>query len=375
MPKQISTAATTTLGEIKNMNSNRYKQIGTALALALVLAQNTFAGLASPSGIAKVTVPGGVGRTEFFGMPFARPVERSGTISSASSTSGNATFTVTLDAGQSALPSLSNADQNADAWYLLEIIDGPAIGFLLPCTSNSGNTSITVAGDTGTISVPNGTKFVLRKEWTLATLFGAASNANAFGYGTTSTSSTIKGKVQVYNTLTGSLATYYVRESGTVTKSYNWAISTSTSARNHVPLRMGRGIILVNNTASDLSFVVAGENRTARTRLSIPANRTTFVANPGATDVTFENSTIPATSPTRTTGTPGNADSWKMWNAVTRSFTTYKVGGTSNAAGPSMYLSSARVNPTLPAFRAVAVVPYATTGTYPNVVVTIAPNL
>ena len=375
MSKQILTAATTTPGEIKNMNSNRYKQIGTALALALVLAQNTFAGLASPSGIAKITIPGGVGRTEFFGMPFARPVERSGVISSVSSTSGNATFTVTLDNGQSALPSLSNTDQNVDAWYLLEIIDGPAIGFLLPCTGNSGNTSITVTGDTGTISVPNGTKFVIRKEWTLATLFGAASDANAFGYGTTISGATIKGKVQVFNTLTGSLASYYVRQSGTATKAYNWAVSTSTSPRNHFPIRMGRGIIVVNNSASDLSFVVAGENRTARTRLSVPANRTTFVANPGATDVTFETSTIPATSPTRTASTPGNADSWKMWNATTRSFTTYKVGGTSNADGPSMYQSSTRVNPTLPAFKAVAVVPYAPAGTYPNVVVTIAPNL
>ncbi len=31
--------ATTNQGEIKNMNSNRYKQFGAALALALVLAQ------------------------------------------------------------------------------------------------------------------------------------------------------------------------------------------------------------------------------------------------------------------------------------------------------------------------------------------------
>jgi len=372
MSKQILTAVTTTPGEIKNMNSNRYKQIGTALALALVLAQNTFAGLATPSGVAKVTVPGGVGRTEFFGMPFARPVERSGIISSVSTTSGNATFTVALDAGQSALPSLSNTDQNVDAWYLLEILDGPGIGFILPCTGNTGDTSIVVQGDTGTISIPAGTKFVLRKEWTLATLFGAASNANAFGYGTSSTGATVKGKVQVYNSLLGSLATYYIRESGTTTKAYNWALSTSTTARNHVPLRMGRGIVLVNSTANDLVFPVSGEYRIARTRLSVPAGFTTFVANPGPTDVTFDSATIPATSPTRTTGTPGNADQWKLWNATTRSFTTYKVGGTAHASGPSMYQSTTRVNPTIPAFKAVAVVPYGASG---NVVVTIAPNL
>jgi len=319
-----------------------------------------------------VTLPGGIGRTEFFGMPFARPVERSGIISAASTTGGNATFTVALDAGQSALPSLSNADQNVDAWYLLEIVDGPAIGFLLPCTGNTGDTSITVQGDTGTISVPAGSKFVLRKEWTLSTLFGAASTANAFGYGNSSTAATVKGKVQIYNTLAGSLATYYVRETGTTSKSYNWALSTSTTSRNHVPLRMGRGIVLVNNTANDVAFNISGEYRIARTRLSVPAGYTTFVANPGSSDVTFDTATIPATSPTRTTGTPGNADSWKMWNPLSRSFTTYKVGGTTHASGASMYQSTARVNPTIPAFKAVAVVPYGTSG---NVVVTIAPNL
>jgi hypothetical protein len=364
--------ATTNQGEIKNMNSNRYKQFGAALALALVLAQNTFAGLATPSGVAKVTLPGGVGRTEFFGMPFARPVERSGIISAVSTTGGNATFTVALDAGQSALPSLSNTDQNVDAWYVLEILDGPAIGFLLACTGNTGNTSITVQGDTGTVSVPAGTKFVLRKEWTLSTLFGAASNANAFGYGTSSTAATVKGKVQVYNSLLGTLATYYVRETGTTSKSYNWALSTSTTSRNHVPLRMGRGIVLVNNTASDLNFIASGEYRTARTRLSVPAGFTTFVANPGPSDVTFDTATIPATSPTRATSTPGVGDQWQMWNPLSRSFTTYKVGGTANALGASMYQSSTRVNPTIPGFKAVAVKPVGTSG---NVVVTIAPSL
>ena len=182
----------------------------------------------------------------------------------------------------------------------------------------------------------------------------------------------MKGRVQVYNSLLGSLASYYVRESGTTTKSYNWALSTSTLARNHVPLRMGRGIVLVNNTASELSFTASGEYRIARTRLSVPAGFTTFVANPGPTDVTFDTATIPATSPTRATSTPGVGDQWQLWNASTRSFTTYKVGGTSNANGPSMYLSSARVNPTIPAFKAVAVKPVGSSG---NVVVTIAPTL
>ena len=375
--------ATTNQGEIKNMNSNRYKQFGAALALALVLAQNTFAGLATPSGIAKVTVPGGVGRTEFFGMPFARPVERSGTISSVSTTDGNATFTVALDAGQSALPTVntysSNAtilatEQNTDAWYLLEILDGPGIGFIFPCTGTSaGSNTVTVKGDTGTISIPSGTKFVLRKEWTLSTLFGAASATNPFGFGSSSTgnnatSGIVKGRVQVYNSLLGTLANYYINKTST---SYNWRLASLPQNRNHVPLQLGKGVVVVNSTSSALAFTVSGEYRTARTRLSVPAGYTTFVSNPGPTDVTFDTATIPATSPTRTTSTPGTSDTWRIWNAVSRTFASYKVGGTSNANGPSMYLGSSRVDPTIPAFKAVAVVP-AGTG---NKIVTIAPKL
>ena len=357
------------------MHSNRFKLFGAALALALVLAQSTFAGLATPSGIAKVTVPGGVGRTEFFGMPFARPVEFSGTISAVSTSGGNATFTVALDAGQSGIPALNNASQNVDAWYVLEILDGPAIGFLLPCTGNSGDTSITVEGDTGTISVPAGTKFAIRKEWTLSTLFGAASTTNKFGYGNSSSATTINGWVQVYNVATGTIISYYVNETGTTSKRYNWRSSTSTTDRNHVPLRLGRGMILVNRKSSDLDIPVSGEYRVARTRLSVPAGKLSFVANPGPTDVTFEDSTIPATSPTRATGTPSNTsgDTWQVWNPVTRTFTSYRVGGTANANGPSMYsLANARVNPTIPAFKAIGVKPAGTTG---NAVVTISPKI
>jgi len=185
----------------------------------------------------------------------------------------------------------------------------------------------------------------------------------------------VKGRVQVYKSTTKSLATYYVREQGTVTKTYSWQLTTSTAVRNHVPLQMGRGIVLINNKNTDLTFTASGEYRTARTRLCVPANLLTFVSNPGPTDVTFDTSTIPATSPTRGTGVPSNADEYQTWSAATRSFTSYKVGGTSNTNGPSMYLSSTRVNPTIPAFKAIGVKPYATPLTYPNVVVTIAPNL
>ena len=181
------------------MNCTLRNFAAAVLAVSCLLAHDALATLAQPSGIANITVSGGVGRTEFFGMPFARAVEFTGTINAGASTGGNATFTVTLDPGQGSLPALNNADQNVDAWYVLEILDGPAIGFLLPTTGNSGNTSITVEGDTGGIDTA-GARFALRKEWTLSTLFGSASTSNRFGYGTAASGAAVNGWVQVTST-------------------------------------------------------------------------------------------------------------------------------------------------------------------------------
>ena len=361
-------------GEHPNMNRTLRNFAAAVLAVSCLLAHDALATLAQPSGIANITVSGGVGRTEFFGMPFARAVEFTGTINAGASTGGNATFTVTLDPGQGSLPALNNADQNVDAWYVLEILDGPAIGFLLPTTGNSGNTSITVEGDTGGIDTA-GARFALRKEWTLSTLFGSASTGNRFGYGTAASGVAVNGWVQVYSSSSGSLTTYYVNESGSSVKSYNWRSSASASNRNHVPLRLGRGLVLVNRKTTDLTVPISGEYRVARTRLSVPAGKLTFVSNPGPTDVTFDAATIPTTSPTRASGNPSSltGDTWQSWNATTKSFASYRIGGTANTNGPSAYsLGNARVNPTIPAFKAVGVRPVGTTG---NVVVTIAPSL
>lgn len=342
-----------------------------ALAFSAIAPQLlTAGGVAQPSGIANVVIA--PNRTEFVGVPFARPVEVSGTITGASTTSGNDTFTVSLDAGYSALPSLGAGTSNTDAWYVLEILDGPAIGFLLPCTGNSGNTSITVEGTTGSIS-PVGARFALRKDWTLTTLFGAASTSNRFGYGNNSGAATIKGWVQIYDSATATSTTYYVNESGTTTKSYNWRSTTGPSNRNHARISLGRAVVIINRTALDLTIPISGEYRIARTRLSVPGNKITYVSNPGPRDVTFEESTIPATSPTRATLAPSTSsgDAYALWASSNRVWTTYRIGGTTHSNGPSAYISTSRVNPTIPAFRAVRVQPI---GTNP-VTVTIAPAL
>jgi len=338
------------------------------LAISALFVQDIRAGIAQPSGIANVVIP--PNRTEFVGVPFARPVEFSGTITGASTSSGNDTYTVQLDSGT--LPSLGSGTSNTDAWYVLEILDGPAIGFLLPCTGSVGNTSISLEGTTGSIS-PVGARFAIRKDWTLSSLFGAASANSIFGYGNNSGASTIKGWVQIYDSATGTSTTYYVNETGTSTKSYNWRSTGGPANRNHARINLGRGVVVINRTASDFSIPVTGEYRVARTRLSIPGSKITYLANPGPFDVTFDQSSIPATSPTRATSSPqtSTGDAYALWDSASRVWTTYRIGGTSNSQGPSAYISTTRVNPTIPAFRAVRVQPI---GINP-VTVTIAPAL
>jgi len=334
--------------------------------LALTLSSDCRADLADPVGISQVTVPAGT--TSVLGTPYARPVVASGTVASAATSGSNTVLTVTKDASSAALPAFTNNDENADAWYVVEIQDGPAIGLIMEAVGGSGDTSITVKGVLpSSIGIANGSKFVVRKAWTLSSLFGAASSTNPFGSGLTSTSSGVNAQVQILNSATGALTTYYINATG---GSYNWRASTGTANKNNASLGFGKGFVVVNRKPTQFAFNVSGDFRAARTRLVVPANGAkTLLANPSVFDTTFTASTIPATSPTRGTGVPSTADQYGVWNNATRAFTTYKIGGTANAAGPSAYSGGTRVNPAIGKFTSVLVTPAGS----PDAVVTIAP--
>lgn len=354
------------------MNHTLRNFTGAILAISALFVQDTRAGVAAPNGLASITI--GPNRTEFVGIPFARAIEFTGTISAVNTTSGNDTYTVAIDPGLTAFPASLVGTVNTDSWYVLEILDGPSIGFLLPVTSNSGATSITVEGSAAGIGVPAGTRFALRKDWTLASLLGAASASNRFGYGNNSGATTVNAWIQIYDSLNAASITYYINESGSTTKTYNWRSTSSTANRNHVRVPLGRGIVVLNRKSADFTLPIGGEYRESRTRLSVPAGKVTYVSNPGPTAVTFSDSTIPTTSPTRATTMPnGNTgDEWSLWDSAARAWANYRIGGTTHSNGPTAYSSSTRVNPTIPAYRAVRVKPIGSTG---NVVVTIAPSI
>jgi hypothetical protein len=375
MQEMLSTTQPSKQG-VKNMNQCNIRSTFAALLAIIVGCPASWSQLAQPTAIGQVTIPGS--RTEIFGMPFARGVVTAGKIASASVSSNSTTFTVTINAGESSVPSLSNTSTTVDERYVLEIMDGPAIGFLLTCTGNTGDTSITVEGGTGSISVPENTAFVIRKDQTLSSIFGAPSASHPFGSGASSIDPTVKVWVQLYNSVSGTLSSYYVYSSGATSQ---WRATSGPTDRTHVRIPQGRAVVLANRTSSDVIFVVSGESRSTRSRFSVPVGKLTFLANPSPLDSTFNDASIPETTPRRNTdytagaaiGDVTTSDQWRIWNPANRTFATYYIGTTTNGF-PAVLKAPLgnEINPIIPAFKGVAVQPLGTNG---NAVVTMAPKL
>jgi hypothetical protein len=348
------------------------KSLSIVTALGL-MAESTQAGLGDPVGITQVTVPAST--TSVMGTPYARKVEAFGTVTStesipaAGSNPATTVLTVVKDPASTSLPLFTNVDTNIDAWYIIEIVDGPAIGLILNAVGGAGDTSITVEGlIPSSINIETGSKFAIRKAWTLSSLFGAASASNVFGSGLASTGANVKAQVQILKSSSGSLTTFFIHAtSGGV---YNWRASTGTANRNHEPIGLGKGFVVVNRTTAPFNFDLAGDYRTARTRIVATAGKKTLLSNPGLFDTTFNASTIPVTSPNKANTVPSSShDAYGIWNPANRSFTTYRIGGVTQTGGASAMTGSTRVNPAIAKFTSVLVTP-AGSG---DQVVTIAP--
>ena len=354
--------------------------ITTIIATSITGAQ---AQLAQATGIAKFTLP--ANSTEVFGMPFVRPVVTSGKITSYTPSAdvpalptSSSTFAVTLNAGEPSIPALNNTSTAVDERYILEITDGPALGFIFPCTGNTGNTAVVVEGTTDTVPVPANSSFVIRKDNTLSSVFGAPSANHPFGYGVGPTEATVKAYIQVYNSVTGTLTSYYVYNSGTT---WQYRATSGPTDRTHVRLAAGKAVILASRVGTDIAVAFSGESRSARTRLWVPEDKITFLANPAPLASTFEDANIPDTTPKRGVGATGvqvignnsNADEWKIWSPTSRTFANYYCGTDANNFPTFLRPTGQTQNPVLTAFGGVGVKPLTTGKGY--TVVTLAPKL
>jgi len=147
--------------------------------------------------------------------------------------------------------------------------------------------TVTLAG--GLPVIDKGTRFVLRKDHTLGSLFGNADSASVvtksgLTSGSTSGSSDV---VSVLNSA-GQWVKYFYR-SGT-----GWKLTTSRSGsdRQHVRVSLGTGVLLT--PISSKTIGLSGEYRGTRARLTL-VNAATIVANPYPVSTTLGQSDLAST--------------------------------------------------------------------------------
>jgi len=180
----------------------------------------------------------------------------------------------------------TEAEPASDNHWIIEFSSGAYTGLVKQVTAFSGST-VTVAG--GLPVIDKGTRFVLRKDHTLGSLFGNADSANVvtksgLTSGSTSGSSDV---VSVLNSA-GQWVKYFYR-SGT-----GWKLTTARtgSDRQHVRVSLGTGVLLT--PVSSKTIGLSGEYRGTRARVTL-VNGATILANPYPVSTTLGQSDLAST--------------------------------------------------------------------------------
>lgn len=269
-----------------------------ALVVAAILAGPSLsrAGVGEASALFPVTIPaktGGVAGVKFIGIPVARPSIYEGLVTTTIAVNSNAT-TVFTDSGldASALAALGNPTAStarvgtstnfatADDQYVLEITSG----------SNVGLTKFVSAFDAGGVSVIGGfalpveagTKYVIRKDWTLGTLFGnnaTAIAASGISGGLASSADNIglvrNGVLELY---------YWTGTKWTATRNVDASVDYS-----QVRVPLSGGIYVKRNKTTPGTLYLSGIYRATRLQalLEGPDNAVFAVSTPNFKDTTL----------------------------------------------------------------------------------------
>lgn len=166
----------------------------------------------------------------------------------------------------------------SDDHYIVEFTSGPNTGLLKRVTAISG-TSVTVSGNLPVIDA--GTRFVLRKDHTLASLFGDQTSATASGILAGSAAGSAD-QFGIFNA-SGKLVRFFLKAGA------GWKDSADRNGvnRNHVRVSMGTGVLML--PAGNKTIYLNGEYRGARSKISI-TEVNSFLANPYPVSVTLANS-------------------------------------------------------------------------------------
>jgi hypothetical protein len=296
--------STTSTKEKKVMkNTTAFSSVLAFVASAILVSPSiTLAGVAEASALVPVSIPAknvsGVAGVKFVGIPVARASVYEGLITTVVTSSSSATvdgivYTTLPDTGMTAgvisalnIPTVStaritNSDfATADNQYVLEITSGANIGLTKPISAISTG-GVTIVGSV-LLPLAEGTKYVIRPDWTLGTLLGnTASDIAASGVtGGLASSADNIGIIR-----NGVLELYYW--TGTV-----WKPTRSSVAGvdySHVRLPLSGGIYYKRNRTTATTVYLSGVYRATRLQALLEGadNSVYAVTTPNFSDTTL----------------------------------------------------------------------------------------
>jgi hypothetical protein len=293
-------------GENSNMK-NHTSFVFAAVAAAILAGSTTSrAGVGEAAAIVPVTIPaksGGIAGVKFIGIPVARPSIYEGLVTarvaanSTTNTATNPAFTTVVtdtnfDAGVIAgiwgtnvvvetagLGSNTNVP-STDNNYVLEITSGPMVGLTKPVTAVAAN-GVTVSGGFS-LDLAENTKYVIRKDWTLGTLFGSTAGEIAAAGVTGGLSSSADNLGLVKNDI---LSLYY------------WANTAWKPTRNfvagvtyqHIRVPLSGGVYVKRNGSTAATLYLTGIYRPTRLQALLEGldNSVFAVTTPNFKDITL----------------------------------------------------------------------------------------
>jgi len=275
-------------GDNKNMNSTSIRSTTVSLTIAMaILAMASATTQAADIGTTYLQLPISLesGKQKVVGAVLARPVLKKAEVVAAVSNVNVFTSSESLAAYvpvTTAITGFTGSDYQlapaTDDHYIVEFTSGPHTGLLKRVTAISG-TSVTVSGNLPVIDA--GTRFVLRKDHTLASLFGDQTSATASGILAGSAAGSAD-QFGIFNA-SGKLVRFFLKAGA------GWRDSADRNGvnRDHVRVSMGTGVLML--PAGNKTIYLNGEYRGTRSKISI-TEANSFLANPYPVAVTLANS-------------------------------------------------------------------------------------
>ena len=264
------------------------------------------ASIGSPASIVEISFAGS-GTKDFISTPYVRAGEVFGTIASVGSTT---TLTLADEAATTyATDRFKPGTATQDNKYILEVLDGRYIGLVAYIRSNSGNTFTIDEVSLPTDGLLVGSKYAIRKDWTIQTLFGPASASSPLASGASTGSGDV---INIWSQKAQSYSSFYIRLSSGV---YSWRDAIGNAAE-HTRIPYGQGVQVVKRSPGSGTLTLSGELRTSRLRRDLLAGKTALVANLspspttlGAMDISIARGNSTAASVVKIWNTAGSG-SW-----------------------------------------------------------------